>query len=450
MEKYSNFCLSEWLDYLENRLAKEIQLGLSRLRQVAELMGLMELKPKLITVAGTNGKGSTVAALEAIYRQGGYQVASYTSPHLLRFNERIRINQQAIADEQLCKAFLLIETARGQVPLTYFETITLAALWYFKQHPLDIVILEVGLGGRLDATNLIDSDLAIITTIDFDHQQFLGDTREKIAQEKAGILRAKRPFIFADKNPPHTLLKKAADLGCKTYLYGRDYSYRLTDDALEFIFREEVINLPKLALHGNSIGAAVMASLIMKKCLPLSFSQIKEGINTLHLPGRLQLAKTTHITLFDVSHNPQAVNYLASFIKQYQPQRKVHAIFSALKDKPIAALIAPLINLVDHWYPTLLEGKRAASKMQLKEAFAAYQKVLFCYDDPLSAYQEACRQADQNDLIIVYGSFVTVGKVLSAVYNSNGLARGEISKIDAARSRKQSKRANFTYENNDK
>ncbi|MDF1928905.1 Mur ligase family protein [Legionella pneumophila] len=223
---WSEWDLNHWLTHLETRNTQEIQLGLTRVLTVAQKLNLQRPNCKVITVAGTNGKGSTVTALETIYHQSGFRVGTYTSPHLLVFNERIRINLTPIQDKDLCKAFSVIEEARYPTNLTYFEMATLAALWYFKQHDLDLIILEVGLGGRLDATNIVDTDLAIITTIDFDHQNFLGDTLELIGYEKAGILRKNKPFIYADLSPPKSVVEVALQLGASSYLYGKDYFYQ--------------------------------------------------------------------------------------------------------------------------------------------------------------------------------------------------------------------------------
>lgn len=421
MKRYKQFTLTEWLDYLENRYQQEIQLELFRIQQVAEGLGLLQPRAKIITVAGTNGKGTTVATLEAIYLAAGYRVASYTSPHLLVFNERIRINQKPISDAQLCSAFIVAEEARGEVPLTYFEMTTLAALWHFKQHELDLIILEVGLGGRLDATNIVDPDLAIITTIDFDHQEFLGHTKEEIGLEKAGILRANKPFIFADKNPPVSIVNCGLSLHSPMYLYERDYSYRHKNGFLEVIFKEESIVLPQPKLHSNSVTAAIVGSLLMKAKLPINYFHLEQAMNKVFLPGRLQLINTGIQTLLDVAHNPQAAKYLAEFIRNFHPKKTVHAVFSALKDKDIAGMIAPLKNCVTYWYPALLQGKRAASKKQLEEAFNLYYEATICHNDPLSAYHAACNRASTGDLIVVYGSFITVGKIMQAVYNTEVL-----------------------------
>lgn len=418
MKRYNEFNLKEWIDYLENSQQQEIQLGLIRVKNVAETLDLLTPKAKVLSVAGTNGKGSTVATLEAIYHEAGYQVASYTSPHLLTFNERIKINKHPISDRLLCEAFTEIEKGRGKIPLTYFEMTTLAALWCFKQHELDIIILEVGLGGRLDATNIIDSDLAVITTIDLDHQAYLGETKEEIGSEKAGILRVGQFFVYADDNPPVTILNHAKTLNTRAYYYGKDYTYLLSETKIRLNFQGEQIELPKPNLHPNSVIAAVIASILLREELDVSQQDWEGALNTVFLSGRLQIVRKKATLLFDVAHNPQAAIYLAEFIKKFYPTRKVHAVFSALKDKDIPGLIAPLMNAVDFWYPTLLGVKRGAYETQLLDAFRQYNTQVLCYSNPLEAYQSASRQADEGDLIVVYGSFITVGEVMSVVYNS--------------------------------
>lgn len=420
MKQFKQLTKNEWLEFLENRHQQEIQLGLSRISQVAKLMGLNQVDAKVITVAGTNGKGSTVASLEAIYLAAGYQVASYTSPHLLVFNERIRLNQKPITDEDLCEAFSLIEEARGEIALSYFEVTTLAAFWYFKQHALDLIILEVGLGGRLDATNIIDADLAIITTIDFDHQQFLGNTKEAIGYEKAGILRKNKPVIFADTNPPKSILIQAEELETPCFFLGKHYDYFLQEKDFKFVYENQLIQFVKPSLHPNAVAAALMASFCLQKELPINDAQRIKGLKTVFLAGRLQLFQGDLTTLFDVAHNPQSVSYLTEFIKNLPKKGKIHAVFSALKDKDLQGLVEPLKEQVDYWYLAMLSGKRAASTEQLMALFANTPGLVpLCYSDPLAAYQAACNEATADDLIIVYGSFITVGKVLATVYNSS-------------------------------
>lgn len=418
MNHYEYFDLTEWLYYLENRYTEEIQLGLMRMVQVAQILHLLKPQATVITVAGTNGKGSTVAALESIYRAANYQVGTYTSPHLLLFNERICVNQQAITDQQLCEAFCVIEKARGSIPLTYFEMTTLAALWHFKQFVLDLIILEVGMGGRLDATNIIDADLAIITSIDLDHQAYLGETLEAIGFEKAGILRKHKPFIFADKNPPHALLDRAAALHSPPYLCGKEYRYQLVDDCLYFTFADQLTELPSPQLHLNAVAAAVMASICLGALLPVCHEHLSIGIKNGFLPGRLQqVHHSGQATLFDVSHNPQAVLHLAQFIRERRSQyNKIHIVFSALKDKDIPGLVLPLLNLVDSWYLGLLDNKRAAPIEYLFCTISDIcNQISLCYNSPALAYAEACAQASSDDLIVVYGSFFTVADVMGSI-----------------------------------
>jgi dihydrofolate synthase/folylpolyglutamate synthase len=410
--------LSEWLFFLENRHAKEIDLGLTRMRQALQSLSLLNPKPFIITVAGTNGKGSTVALLESIYRQAGYAVASYISPHLLRFNERIRVNQTCISDEALCEAFQTVEKADSFDSLTYFEVTTLAALWYFQQNQLDLIILEVGMGGRLDAVNCIDPDLAIITTIDWDHQAYLGDTIEAIAYEKAGILRAETPFIYADKNMPKSILAHAESIQATPHRNGLEYRYELKNDKMFVYYEDQSFELPLSAYHPNAEAAVFIATICLKKHLPLSSSQLYAGIQCAFLPGRQQRIqhKQHGQILFDVAHNTQSVRYLSSHLSRYYPNTTIHAVFSALMDKDIEGLIDGLKGQVKHWYIAALAGKRGASKDQLMlSAKVCDVPVEFCYTDPVLAFQAACASAKANDLILVYGSFITVGLVLKEI-----------------------------------
>jgi dihydrofolate synthase / folylpolyglutamate synthase len=428
-KSYENWSLSEWLSDLEARNTQEIQLGLTRIKAVAKTLQLQVLQSPVITVAGTNGKGSTVAALESIYHTAGYKVGTYTSPHLVQFNERIRINLTPISDGDLCRAFCIIENARADTMLTYFEMTTLAALWHFKANHLDIVILEVGLGGRLDATNIIDSDLSIITTIDFDHQDYLGDTLEAIGYEKAGILRQGKPFIYADLNPPSTVVKYAAQQSVRAYFFGKEFS--LEEGELDWSIQcgsREINHLPKPSIQLKSAAAAITASILLEYCLPVSHESLQEAMRSLFIPGRLQLQTGEVSILYDVSHNPQSVRLLAATLARLaghaaggpdlDKKAKIHAVFSALKDKNIIAMIEPLKHHVDYWYPAQLEGKRAASEHLLLTQFQnAGICVKICYNSPLSAFDAALNQAQSGDLIVVYGSFFTVGQIMAAQSN---------------------------------
>jgi len=395
-----NHELSVWLSVLENQHPQEIQLGLERIKTVAATMNLLHPKATVITVAGTNGKGSTVAMLESIYHAAAYKVAAYTSPHLISFTERIRVNKQPIAPADLIKAFKHIEQAKGSTHLTYFETATLAALHYFKQCEAEVIILEVGLGGRLDATNIIDADLAIITTIDLDHQDYLGDNKEKIGYEKAGILRHGQAVIYADTHPPQSIIDQAKSLDCRLYINGID-------------FDQHSGNWPESRLHPNARAAAIKAIHCLQKECPVSDEQLCQGISQARIQGRIQLINTARPTILDVAHNPQAATHLASYLKRHYPNRNIHAVFSALADKDLPGLIAPMLSCVSAWYPALLSGKRAAPAQSLLDALNAHElDVSLCYNDPVLAYQAACKQAAIDDLIVVYGSFLTVTAVL--------------------------------------
>lgn len=414
-EHYSQWNLSQWLNSLENRHVQEIQLGLMRIKEVAKSLDLLAPQCQVITVSGTNGKGSTVAALETIYHSAGYVVGAYTSPHLIRFNERIRLNLEQITDVDLCHCFCQIEEAAGSVALTYFEMTTLAALLYFKQQQLDVLILEVGLGGRLDATNIIDADLAIITGVDFDHQDFLGSTLEAIGYEKAGILRPNKYFIYADEHPPISIINKALALQTVSYYYGKDYFLNEYQSSWELIFGEDSItDLPIPSIQLKSAAAALVAVHLLKPILPIEQQVIFRALPKVFVPGRLQLVSGRVSILYDVSHNPQSAQLLAKTIKNLNIKNKVHAVFSALQDKDMAGMIAPLKSCVHYWYPARLSNKRSSSTEYLLKQFKNAEILInICYNTPLVAFETAFRQSVAGDLIVVFGSFFTVGQVMS-------------------------------------
>lgn len=408
----SHDSLAQWLNYLENRHVQEMQLGLSRIHRVAASLNLLEFDPLIITVAGTNGKGSTVSALESIYLSAGYRVGCYTSPHLLHFNERIRVNQAPIHDEKLCDIFSLIDETPGAKDLTYFEMTTLAALWYFKSLDLDVIILEVGLGGRLDATNIIDADLAMITTIDLDHEQYLGSTKEAISYEKAGILRKNTPYIYADKDQPLSIIERAKQLHSNQLMY----QFKAHADCFDMTIESGVkMTLPLPSIHLNAAAAAIAAVSYFHSKLPVTLTQFKHAMRTVSIPGRRQMCHQTGkpTVLFDVAHNPQAVALLAQSIEQCQMTGKIHAVFSGLSDKNLLGLIEPMFQRVDFWYPSVLNSKRAASQSLLKSVFKQMNcEISKCFNDPQEAYEAAKTSANPEDLIVVYGSFLTVSAVM--------------------------------------
>lgn len=418
-KQFALWSIEEWLHHLEHRNGQEIQLGLTRIRIVAQKMELLAQPAQVITVTGTNGKGSTVTALETIYHQAGYKVGAYTSPHLMRFNERIRVGTLPMSDTAICAAFTAIEQAREETVLTYFEMATLAALWHFKHAQLDLIILEVGIGGRLDATNIVDADLAIITTVDFDHQDYLGSTLEAIGAEKAGILRKNTPFIFADSNPPQSILEAANQLNASTYLYGREFGFQDNEDMWVVRTVAKSVTLPKPAIQLKSAAAAIMATQLLQERLPVLDSHLAAAMQAIFIAGRLQWVRGTVDILYDVSHNPQSAQLLASTLKQSPTKQKTFAVFSALKDKDIVGLITPLKDCINRWFPAQLDNKRAASRTTLLDALRTAEIVTeICYDSPLIAFEAALNQAQPGDRIVVYGSFYTVGQVMASQVTS--------------------------------
>lgn len=392
-----------------------MRLGLARISQVAAVLDVLHPTCSVITVAGTNGKGTTVAALQSIYQVAGYRVGSYTSPHLLRVNERIQFNGQPITDEALCQAFSKIECARANTDITYFEALTLAALLYFKQHAVDIMILEVGLGGRLDATNIISSDISIITTIDYDHQAQLGNTLEQIGFEKAGIIRAGKPVIYADFSPPQTISQCALLMQAPLYRLGMDFSCIQTAENFVYVDRfNNQLTMENHPWHPHAIAAAVFASFLLQEACPINPEHLYGGIQGIALQGRLQcLVVNGCDVVLDVSHNPQSVTRLATYLQNKYPKRKIHAVFSGLTDKNIQAMIERMVPYVSSWYPIQLVGKRAASKEQIDVLLRKYGIMTdMFYENPYAAFLAAQKNVVEDDVIVVYGSFLTVSGVL--------------------------------------
>ena len=414
VERFSSCSKDEWLYHLEHQHAQEVHLRLILVKKVAINMALVSWSIPVIIVAGTNGKGSSVAALEAIYRAAGYRVGCYTSPHLISFNERIRMNGQCISDDDLCAAFHAIEQARGDTPLTYFEMATLAALWYFKSCSLDVMILEVGMGGRLDATNIVDADVSMVTSIDLDHQAYLGHTREDIGFEKAGIFRPQQICIYAEENPPHRMTTQAQHLGVQWRGLGRDYHYVSDEKTLEVrcLQTHKTWVLPRPSIHPQAAASAVMAVDALMTRLPVAPRDLEEAMRQVFIPGRQQLIPGDVRVLYDVAHNPHAVRCLARTLEGMSGV--VHAVFSALKDKDLPGLIHPLRSRVHAWYPTVLSGQRAASEALLCAAFQSEIGVVpTCFDHPITAYRAAYRAAKPGDLILVYGSFLLVSALMT-------------------------------------
>lgn len=417
MNDGASFGLSDWLDYLESRQAVEIQLGLDRVRGVAAQLGLLSFNVPVITVAGTNGKGSTVAALTGIYLAAGYSVGTYTSPHLLRFNERICINQVSISDNDLCRAFSVIHELPDSRALTYFEMSTLAALLYFKWTQPEVIVLEVGMGGRLDATNIIDADASILTTIDFDHQAFLGNTRDEIGYEKAGIMRPDKPMIYADLDAPSSVRAYAKKAGATAYYLGESYTFDLSNDVFVLsLAKDRSWCLPIPLINVKAMVSAIVLTRLLDPLLPVTEKAWVEAILCVRVPARLQRVVDEEGVhhVFDVAHNPQAVRLLVDYLETHRGHGKIYAVFSGLKDKDLCGLIKPMSDLVHAWYPALLSGSRAADALCLQTAFSdAIHCSPYCYEDPVQAYDAAKCVAGIGDCIVVYGSFLTVGAVMA-------------------------------------
>jgi dihydrofolate synthase/folylpolyglutamate synthase len=412
--------LPDWLDWQQRLYPKEIELGLDRVGEVWVHLHQGPFPAKVISVAGTNGKGSCVAFLDAILRSAGYRTCCYTSPHLLRYNERIRIDGEEASDEWICEAFQAVDEARKDTPLTYFEFVTLAALKIFTEQRPDVVILEVGLGGRLDAVNIIDADLALITTINLDHADWLGDTRERIALEKAGILRCGKPAVYGQVDPPATLLKYAAGLGTELFVAGRDYGFRTIADGWAWRCDDkEIPDLPRPALKGGfqleNASAVLMALALLEGDLPIGVEQIRRGLLQVRLPGRFQILPGSTQTIIDVAHNPEAASALADNLALLANGGRTLAIFSVLSDKDIEQIAIPLKERIDHWYLFELEGERASNLERMTKGLlraGVAGSTITALPSLEHALSEAERKAGERDRLVVFGSFLTVAAVL--------------------------------------
>lgn len=411
--------LDDWLAYLEQLHPKTIALGLERVQALQTRLRLFPKMPVII-VGGTNGKGSTCAMLEAMALAAGYKVGCYTSPHLIRYNERVRIQGRMLDDAALCASFSAVEAARGDIALTYFEFGTLAALHTFLHAELDLLILEVGLGGRLDAVNIIDADVAIVTTVDIDHAEYLGNTREQIGFEKAGIFRSGKPAICADKNPPQRLLEHAAQIGACLLQLERDFG--IQSEASSWTYWGPQIRhgaLPYPMMRGTpqlaNAAAAIAALDCLRSRLPVAQGDIRTGILSARLPGRFQVLPGKPVQVLDVAHNPQAAAVLADNLRTQFISGRTYAVFAMLRDKDIAAVIAQTHAHIDVWCIAGLHTVRAASAEDLVVALSRQGvKAVEVLPDIATAYAYACREAGEDDRICVFGSFHTVAEVLLA------------------------------------
>lgn len=415
--------LDGWLAYIERLHPQAIALGLDRVGAVRDAMGLRPSFP-LITVGGTNGKGSACMMLEAMLGDAGYRVGTYTSPHLLRYNERVRIAGHEAADAGLLGAFAAVEKARVAtgVPLTYFEFGTLAAMWLFCGSALDVAILEVGLGGRLDAVNVFDADAALLTSIGLDHMDYLGDTLEAIGAEKARIFRPGRPAICAEREPPATVSGYAAGIGAQFLLLGRDFDFDA--QPLQWTYRGpggRRPGLPLPALRGSfqlaNASACIAALDALRGCLPVAAAAIRSGLVRVENPGRFQVLPGRPVVVLDVAHNPQAASALASNLARMSGFRNTLAVFSMLKDKDVAGVVRALRGHVDHWLIAPLDGPRAMTANALAQCLresGVASSVTSC-----NSIAEACNRAYQmagdDDRILAFGSFLTVSAAMTAI-----------------------------------
>jgi dihydrofolate synthase/folylpolyglutamate synthase len=411
--------LSDWLNHLEVAHPTTIELGLQRVGAVKERMGIQFSCP-IIIVGGTNGKGSTCAILESILIQSGYRVGLYTSPHLIHFKERARINGSSASDDQLIQAFHQVEQARDDISLSYFEFTTLACTHIFSQANLDAVILEVGLGGRLDAVNIFNADVAIVTSVDIDHIEYLGDTREAIGLEKAGIFRTEKPAICADPSPPQSLINHAFEMNADLWLFGRDFHYSGDKQQWSYLGKNQqrhALAYPSLRGANQLLNAsAALAALeTLRDRLPLSAQGIRNGLIMLDLPGRFQILPGKPTVILDVAHNVHAAATLKQNLDNMGFHPYTYAVFGAMQDKDIAGIIRQLSKQIDYWCVTNLPLPRAAAAAQLKKILIEQgiaDEAVYCFDNPVGAYTYALNSAGENDRIAVFGSFLTVSGVM--------------------------------------
>lgn len=412
--------LDDWLAHCERLHPQSIELGLERVRAVWQRMGVAIDCP-VFTVAGTNGKGSTCAMLEAILLEAGFRTGVYTSPHLVRFEERCRVRGEPVDAADLLPGFEAVEAARGEVLLTYFEFTTLAILHTLARAGLDAVVLEVGLGGRLDAVNIIDTDCAIVTSIDVDHSELLGHTREQIGLEKAGILRTGRPAIVSDPVPPQSLIDRAREIDADLWLLGRDFNYAGDPQQWAWAGRgRRYAGLAYPALRGaNQLinAAGVLAALqALRPRLPVTAQAVRNGLALVELPGRFQVVPGQPALVLDVAHNPHAAAALALNLDAMGFYPTTHAVLGAMADKDLAPVLARMDPLVDRWYFTDLPTPRAASGAALQAAWQAATRrpevPSAVFASPMAALQAAAAAAQPTDRIVVFGSFYTVGGVL--------------------------------------
>jgi dihydrofolate synthase / folylpolyglutamate synthase len=412
--------LQDWLSYLESLHPKTIALGLDR---VAEVKQRLQLSPDfpLIVVGGTNGKGSVCAMLEAMLYAAGYRVGCYSSPHLLHYNERVRIAKQPVSDVELCASFASIEAVRKEVPLTYFEFGTLAAMQCFIAHKVEVAILEVGLGGRLDAVNAFDSDCAVVASVDIDHTDYLGDTREQIAFEKAGIFRAGKIAICADAAVPQALRNHAEQIGAELWCIGRDFGFSQQQSQWDYQSHTGARNsLPFPALRGSyqlSNASAALAALdALKDRLPVSMAAVRRGLVEVQLAGRFQFLPGKPVLILDVAHNPHAARALADNLAGMPPCPHTYGLFAMLADKDRAGVAAALAPHIDTWLLADIVAPRGGSAVELEQLLRemGVRGAILSFASVGEALRYGCKAAGDDDRIVAFGSFYTVAEAMVA------------------------------------
>ncbi|MHB1375003.1 MAG: bifunctional tetrahydrofolate synthase/dihydrofolate synthase [Thauera sp.] len=421
--------LAGWLSLLEERHGQRIALGLERVEAVRDRMAA-DCDAVVITVGGTNGKGSCCAMLEAILLAAGYRVGCYTSPHLLAYNERVRIDGREASDAQLVAGFTAVEAARGDTPLTYFEHGTLAAWHVFVSERPDVIVLEVGLGGRLDAVNVFDSACTLVTSVAMDHMDYLGDTREAIGREKAGIFRAGCPAVCGDPQPPASLVEQAAAIGAELWISGRDFGFggdrqqwgywRYTEPAAQgSLVKRGGLAYPALRGANQLLNASAVITVLecLRSRIPVSMQHVRQGLMLVEVPGRFQVLPGRPSIVLDVAHNPQAAGVLADNLGNMGFYPETWAVFGMLGDKDVAAVATLMAGRIDHWLLADLPGPRGLEAEVLATVVRAAggKDDVRCFPSPAEAFAAAQKEATEGDRIVVFGSFLTVADVLAAI-----------------------------------
>lgn len=414
--------LTEWLGWFETLHPKKIDFSLDRIRLVLSALSIERPPYRIVTVGGTNGKGSCVALLESIYRHAGYRVGAFTSPHLWRFNERIRLDGADISDPKLIELFSRMDEARGEVTLSYFESSAVAAMLYFALQKVDIAVLEVGMGGRLDAVNVYDADAALIVSVSLDHQDYLGPDRETIGREKAGILRPGRPAIIADADPPRSVIAEAAARGARALYVGRDFG--VVPDHGGLAYRRPGIAariFPRPPFGGAiqliNAAACITVADSLQDALPVSDAAIAAGLAATRVSGRFERCVVDEVEwLFDVAHNPAAAALYRESLDTLSPARRTHAVFGAMGDKDLRGVLQLFVADVDTWSICAVDSDRGASLDQLKSVLDGLgARGVRAYADAASACNAARTRVRPGDRVLVFGSFYTVGPAMAAL-----------------------------------